>query len=430
MICILYLRTLFYLKYISMNITDLTCGLDFGTSNSIISLTDTKTRKEVFSYSDSSILYFPETNDMVYYIGKEAHNKYIEEEMKGRLLKSVKTLLRQEKFQSTWIYGKCLTPDELVTCIISYLKEKAEKFVGEEITDVVLGRPALFSEDIKKENLAVSRLILAAKNAGFKNIKLQLEPIAAAFSYEQTLTHSENVLVADFGGGTSDFTIMNLSPDKRTKQDRKDDIIAHGGVYIGGDLFDSEIMWYKVTPHLGRGVKYQSYDKEIEIPSILYRELKNWEKTFMLKESKIRRSMDNYYNLSGNNDRINNARVLVDNNYVFSLFKQIEQAKIDLSAHETTTIDFKKQSIHIHEPFKAQEFEEIISKYITDIEQYIINLLDSVKYSPEDIDSVFITGGSSLVPPVRKILYRIFGEEKIRTGNTFNSVAYGLSLSY
>ena len=88
-------------------------------------------------------------------------------------------------------------------------------------------------------------------------------------SYEQRLDHSENVLVADLGGGTSDFTIMNLSPDKIRKEDRKDDIIAHGGVYIGGDLFDSEIMWYKVTPHLGRGVKYQSYDKEIEIPSIL-----------------------------------------------------------------------------------------------------------------------------------------------------------------
>lgn len=172
-----------------------------------------------------------------------------------------------------------------------------------------------------------------------------------ALSYEQRLDHSENVLVADLGGGTSDFTIMNLSPDKVRKEDRKDDIIAHGGVYIGGDLFDSEIMWYKVTPHLGRGVKYQSYDKEIEVPSILYRELKNWERTFMLKESKLRRSMDNYYHLSGNNPKIDNVRVLIDNNYVFSLFKGIEQSKINLSGGEETTIDFEKETIRIHEPF-------------------------------------------------------------------------------
>jgi probable heat shock protein len=428
---ILYLRALFFLKdKAKMNIKDLTCGLDFGTSNSIISLTDKATRKEVFSYSTSSILYFPDTNEMKYYVGKEAHNKYIEEEMTGRLLKSVKTLLRQDKFLSTWISGKRMTPDQLVTCIIRHLKEKAEAFTDTEITDVILGRPAVFSEDIKQENLAVNRLTLAARNAGFKNIKLQLEPIAAALSYEQQLDHSENVLVADLGGGTSDFTIMNLSPGKIRKEDRKDDIIAHGGVYIGGDLFDSEIMWYKVTPHLGRGAKYQSYDKEIEVPSILYRELKNWERTFMLKESKLRRSMDSYYHLSGNNPRINNVRVLIDNNYVFSLFKRIEQSKINLSDGKETTIDFEKDAISIHEPFTPSEFATIIERHTNEIEQYLRKMLETAKYKAEDIDSVFITGGSSLVIPVREILYRIFGEDKIRTGNTFNSVAYGLSLSY
>lgn len=413
-----------------MNMNDLTCGLDFGTSNSIISLTDKTSQKEVFSYSASSILYFPDTNEMTWYVGKEAHDKYIEEEMTGRLLKSVKTLLRQDKFLSTWIFGKRMTPDQLVTCIIGHLKEKAEAFAGSEITDVILGRPAIFSEDPKQEKLAVARLTQAARNAGFKNIKLQLEPIAAALSYEQRLDHSEKVLVADLGGGTSDFTIMSLSPDKVRKEDRKDDIIAHGGVYIGGDLFDSEIMWYKVTPHLGRGAKYQSYDKEIEVPTILYRELKNWERSFMLKESKLRHSMDSYYHLSGNNPKIDNVRVLIDNNYVFSLFKSIEQAKINLSGGGSTMIDFEKETISIHEPFAPAEFATIIERYTTEIEQYICRLLETACYTPADIDSVFITGGSSLVLPVREILYRLFGKDKIRTGNTFNSVAYGLSLSY
>lgn len=149
----------------------------------------------------------------------------------------------------------------------------------------------------------------------------------------------------------------------------------------------------------------------------------------MLKESKLRRSMDNYYNLSGNNPRIDNLRVLIDNNYVFSLFKKIEQAKIDISNWDESAIEFIKESINIHEPFKPAEFETIIVKYTTEIELYIVNLLHSVGYKAENIDSVFITGGSSLVVPIRNILYKLFGKEKIRLGDTFNSVAFGLSLS-
>lgn len=413
----------------TMNLKKYACGLDFGTSNSVLSITDTETRKEIFSCSESSILFFPPVSDWTYYVGKEAHNHYVKSEMQGRLLKSVKTLLRQDKFISTNIYGKKMTPEQLVTCIIVHLKQKAEAFLGQEITDVVLGRPAIFSEDPKQEALAVKRLMLGAQQAGFKNIRLQLEPIAAAFSYEEQLTKSENVLVADFGGGTSDFTIMRLSPDKRGQENRAEDIIAHGGVYIGGDMFDSEIMWHKITPGLGRGVTYESYGKEIEVPTSLYRELRSWERSFLLKESKLRRSMDSYYVFSGNNPRIDNVRVLIDNNLIFSLFKKIEKAKTDLSDQTETLIEFSKEAIEISESFDLSEFETIISKHTEEIEQYILNLLQSVSYGTDDIDAVFITGGSSLVVPVRNILYRIFGQDKIRTGDTFNSVAYGLSIS-
>jgi len=411
-----------------MKFDNITCGLDFGTSNSVITLTDNISKKKVFTFSDSSILYFPETNEMEYYVGKKAQLKYLEEEMNGRLLKSAKSLLPQDKFLFTWICGKRLTPDQLVTCIVKYLKSKAEDFLGHEITDVVMGRPAIFSEDTIKEDTAVQRLVLGAKNAGFKNIKLQLEPIAAAFSYEMNLKQNENVLVADFGGGTSDFTIMNLSPDKIHKLDRKSDVIAYGGVYVGGDLFDSEIMWHKLSPHFGRGVKYKSYNKELEIPTALHWELRNWERSFMLKESKLRRAMDGYYVFSDNNPQIDNLRVLIDNNYIYSLFTEIEKAKIDLSSMSETAIKFEKQSINIYEPFHLQDFENIIRKHINTIEQYVLDLIEAANLSSKDIDSVFITGGSSLVVPIRNILYSIFGKEKIRSQDTFNSVAYGLSL--
>lgn len=409
--------------------TRLACGLDFGTSNSVISLTDVQTRKEVFTYATGSILYFPYADLNTCYVGKEAQEKYVEDGMTGRLLKSVKSLLRQDNFLFTWIWGKKVTPDQLVTYIICHLKEKAEAFTGYPLTDVVLGRPAVFSEDPRKEKIAVDRLLLAARNAGFTKIRLQPEPIAAAFAYEQTLTKAENVLVADFGGGTSDFTIIRLSPEKARNTQREEDIIAHGGVYIGGDLFDSEIMWHKVTPHLGRGVLYQSYDKQLEVPSTLYRELRNWERSFLLKDSKARRAMDNFYVFSGNNPRIDNVRILVDNNYVYSLFKKIEQAKIELSTVPATAIRYSKQAINIDEPFRFEEFEKIIGQHTLEMETYIKRLLETSGYEASQIDSVFMTGGSSLALPVRNILCRLFGEDKLRGGDTFHSVAHGLSLS-
>lgn len=409
--------------------TNLVCGLDFGTSNSVISLTDYHTRKEIFTYSVSSILYFPMTGNNICYVGKDAQNKYVEDGMTGRLLKSIKTLLRQDNFLFTWIGGKKVTPDQLVTYIIRHLKEKAENEIGFPLNDVVLGRPAVFSKDPKKEKIAVERLLLAAHNAGFQNVYLQPEPIAAAYAYEQTLSQEETVLVADFGGGTSDFTIIRLSPDSACKSQRDGDILAYGGVYIGGDLFDSEIMWHKVTPQLGRGVLYQSYDKQIEVPSTLYRELRNWERSFLLKDSKARRSMDGYYTFSGNDSRINNVRILVDNNYVYSLFRNIEKAKIVLSTIPQTSIRFSKQTIHIDEPLDFKEFSVIIAKHCVEIKQYIVHLLQSVGYCNTDIDSVFLTGGSSLAIPIQDTLHELFSKDKVRQGDIFHSVAYGLSLS-
>lgn len=409
---------------------NLSCGLDFGTSNSVISLTDVTTREEVFTYSLQSILYFPDADTSLCYVGKEAEQKYVEEEMHGRLLKSVKTLLKQDKFLFTWIGGRRVTPDQLATFIIRKLKEKAEEFTGFSLDKVVLGRPAVFSEKKEEEETAVKRLLTAARNAGFQEVRLQLEPIAAALSYEQNLNKEETVLVADFGGGTSDFTIIRLSPEKAKVQDRKDDILVHGGLYIGGDVFDSEIMWHKVTPLLGRGVEYRAYDKMLEIPNTLYRELRSWERSFLLKDSKARRQIDNFYVFADRDERINNVRVLIDNNYVYSLFKEIERSKITLSEKDETFIKFLKENINLEQDIQFEEYETIINKHIKEIEDYVRKMMDESGYAPSQIDSVYLTGGTSLSKPVRKIFYDIFGKDKVSEEDTFHSVAHGLSLNF
>ena len=407
---------------------NLSCGLDFGTSNSVISITDLSSREELFTTSLQSILYFPEGDANTCYVGREAEEKYVEEGMKGRLLKSVKTLLKQDKFLFTWIGGRKVTPDQMATYIIRKLKEQAEEFLGFPIDKVTLGRPAIFSEKEQEEKTAVARLLTAARNAGFSEVQLQLEPIAAALSYERGLQQAETVLVADFGGGTSDFTIISLSPDKIGRKDRSHDILAHGGLYIGGDLFDSEIMWHRITPLLGRGVEYQSYGKSLEVPHQLYRELRNWEKSFLLKDSKPRRMMDKYYVFSNNDPRINNVRVLIDHNYVYSLFKEIEKTKIRLSGHDQSFLQFIKEDLSLETDLGYNDYEQMIGTHIAAIESYVKNMLAASGYSPEQIDTVYLTGGSSLSRSIQGVFAGLFGEGKLRSGDTFHSVVHGLSL--
>ena len=412
-----------------MTYNQIQCGLDFGTSNTAISITDTANNQNILIESDSSILHFADTNEFVYSVGKKAIDDYIGSSMNGRLLKSVKTLLKQKSFIHTYIFGKKFTPDDLVCLIIKHFKDIAENKLGVELNQVVLGRPVIFSEDADSEKIAVNRLLKAATNAGFKDIKLLYEPIAAAFSYEVNLKRSETVLVADFGGGTSDFTVMQLGPDRIKADDRKQDIITSGGIYIGGDMFDSQTMWHKFTPLLGRGLKYASFEKEVDLPTAIYRELKNWERSFLLKDTKLRRDINNYYILSERNKKLENLMSLIDNNLVYALFQQIEKAKINLSSKEKTALEFFQKSIYIKETMSLTEFCTFIKSETEQIEQYVLNLLNSSNIKPQDIDSVFLTGGSASVIPVKNIFERIFGCDKIRSGDNFNSIAYGLSLS-
>jgi hypothetical chaperone protein len=412
-----------------MALNKLKCGLDFGTSNTAIALTDRSTQKNVLLEHDSSVLFFDDTNDLSYAVGKEAVDKYIASQMKGRLLKSVKTLLKQKKFTHTYIFGKKFTPEELVALIISHFKEQAEKTVGYQIDEVVLGRPVIFSNDEEKERTAVRRLLNAATNAGFKDVKLLFEPIAAAFTYEATLTRSERVLVADMGGGTSDFTIMNLGPDRIKATDRQDDIIANSGVYVGGDSFDAQLMWHKLTPLLGRGVTYKTYDNELEIPISIFRELNRWERSFLLKDTKMRRDLNGYYVFSGKNRKLNDLMTLIDNNLVYALYKQIEKSKIDLSEQTETNLNFRMQSIDINALINRVEFSTFIREEIRSIEECVLNMLEKVNLKPSDIDTVFLTGGSASVVSVRNLFENLFGAHKINTGDHFKSIAYGLSLS-
>jgi hypothetical chaperone protein len=403
-------------------------GIDFGTSNSVLAILDTEKNEVVKTIGENSIIYFKDEKEL--YIGKLAIQKYIQNNQQGRLLKSIKTLLPQPNFTFTYIFGKKYTAEDLIVLILSYLKKQADEFVGEDIQEVVMGRPVVFSEDKEKDQLAEKRLLNATRKAGFEKIWFQYEPIAAGFLYEQSIQKPELVLIGDFGGGTSDFTLMKLKNSRVSQGQRKEDILKTGGIHIGGDDIDAAIMWNKLVPYFGYGLKYDSYGKSLDLPVHIFRTLCEWEQMAFLKEGNLRRSLDTYYLYTNRNEAIQRLMTLIDKNLGFSLFQSIEKAKINLSDAAKSEIHFHHYNIEIDELLVLDELNRFIQPDIQKIETFILNFMKSLSISTGEINNIFLTGGTSSLSAVRSIFERIFSKEKLREGDNFNSVAQGLALSY
>jgi hypothetical chaperone protein len=412
-------------------------GLDFGTSNSAIAVVDggyvevIPTGSPRVNLTTRSVLYFPETGQKVAYIGEEAVAQYVENEMRGRFIQSIKSLLRDPGFHGTVIRGwGTQRADDLVAHILGYLRRSANEHVERDIDSVVLGRPAQFSEDSAKERIAVERLVAAAKKAGFKDVHLQLEPIAAALHYEATLASEELVLVADLGGGTTDFTLMRLSPLRKNDSDRRSDILGSTGVYVGGDKFDSFLMLGRLLKYFGEGTSYISYEgKKLPIPNHILQTLGRWQHIPFLRNDRTADTIRMLMDRSSNREGIRRLRALIEENLGFALFQAIEGSKKTLSVEESADISFVESVISIHEKVTREEFNDLIRDSLGKFNSCIEDLLGRAGVTSDRVNSVFLTGGTSQIPMVRQFLEDKFGSENIRTSETFTSVVSGLALS-
>jgi len=409
-------------------------GLDFGTTNSVVAIR-TGDEVEVLpigmggSKTVRSVLYFPEDGKR-YYVGEEAVVKYVEDGMQGRFLQSVKSLFSDPQFRGTIIrWFGYQEVQSLAGKIIRHVKERADQVVGDDVTSVVIGRPAEFSENPEQDKIAQDRLVAAVREAGFTDIRLQLEPIAAALHYEETLDREQLVFVADLGGGTSDFTIMRLSPERRNCTDRKPDVLANGGVYIGGDRFDSQIMAHKLFGYFGEGSTFTTLNKTFPFPFHLLAKLRKWQLIPFLKDSHTRQIIRELLQTSSDVGAIRRLQALIEENLGFALFRSIEKAKVGLSETKVEEILFRASDISIREIITRTEFDVIIGEEIREFDKCINRVIGRAGVQQGEIQAVFVTGGTSLVPRVRDFLATKFGKDKIRTGNTFTSVAAGLALS-
>lgn len=413
-------------------------GLDFGTTNSLLSINDDNQVKVVdidpynrMGETLRSVIYFSEENEV--FVGQQAIEQYIINAAGGRFMQSIKTFLPSKQFIQTIINRRRYELEDLIAIIFNRIKRKGEEYVGCRVTDVVIGRPVFFSTDPEKDRLAEERLRNAAKKVGFKNIRFQLEPVAAAFAFEETLSKGEEkkVLIGDFGGGTSDFTILKskYGSDRKTSN-RRDDVLAVGGVYVGGDAFDSRLMWTKVAKYFGKDVIFKSITGQLlEMPTTITFKLRNWHLIPQLRERSIREHIRQIKHSANDRQAIENLENLIEDNYGFMLFQAIERAKIELSSYSNSKIVFRERSLEVGEKVNRVEFEEIISEDVEKICLCIDSVLKDAGVSEKDIDRIFITGGSSYIPCVKSLFIEKFGKGKMQQKDAFTSVAYGLGLS-
>jgi len=410
-------------------------GLDFGTTNTSLAwvrqdggvtlcrLDPPAPKADVLR----SLLYYS-LDERGFIVGQRAIDEYLAEDMQGTLMQSIKTFLADDSFEETFVHDRFYRLEDLISIIFRHVQTAISELTPDEDSMVVIGRPAVFVDRPEKEAVAQERMRKAAQLARFFNVRFLYEPIAAGLAYESRLEQPEVALIADLGGGTTDFTVMRLGT--RARGDRREDILASGGVYIGGDTFDARIMMGKVARHFGAGSTFRSMEgRDQPFPQMLLARLSRWHHVAFLRAQRTQEQLRRIHWTSSARDKIDAFQDLVEGNYSFFLYREIERAKSELSANERTTLRFHRGRIAIEEAIERAEFEQLIRPDLEQIERRMHDVVGEAGLTPAKIDSVFLTGGSAQIPAVRQLFARHFGDDKLRAHDYLTSVAYGLGLS-
>jgi hypothetical chaperone protein len=419
-------------------------GLDFGTTNSAIAIATPTGTAQLALFVEGeqqtpmfrSVLYFdPEqlepTGKPRAVGGPDAIAHYLQASTRGRLIQSMKSHLGSPLFKHTVIFNSTFTLEELIAILIRMLKEAAEAQFGDIGDRVVVGRPAHFSgtETESEDAAALERLRTAIELGGFTQVEFELEPVAAAYEYEQQLDHDELVLIADFGGGTSDFSLIQLGPATRARGHRRDDILGTDGVAIAGDAFDSRFIHHLVAPHLGLGTQYRTpFGRTLTAPVWLYDKLERWHQLSFLKTRETMETLRQLHFQSLEPEKIAALIHIVTEDLGYQLARAVERTKCALSAQATSRFEFRDPPVEIVETVQRSMFETWIAAEVNAIANCVDRLLTRCGVVPTDVDSVFLTGGSSFVPAVRQIFAQRFGSERLRGGGELTTVAKGLAL--
>lgn len=411
-------------------------GLDLGTTNSAIAVVDQDAGVRLARFEHAggisetfrSILYFRHGDKPVG--GPRAIDRYLASEGDGRLIQSMKSYLADASFQATSIFGRTTTLVDLLGTLLRELRARAEEALGPLGGRAVVGRPVHFASerDSEDETLAVTRLRDALASAGWDDVELEYEPVAAAHYYESQLDHDELVLIADFGGGTSDFSLVRVGPGQKARGPER--ILGNDGVGIAGDALDARLMHHLVAPKLGLGSTYKSLmgDKELPVPVWIYARLLRWHHLSFLKSKKNIDLLEGIASQTRDGAPIRALLHVIENDLGYHLYRAIERTKVALSGADEALFTFSDDPLEIEVPVARRDFETWIEEDLAKMSACVDGLCARAGVSPKDVDQVFLTGGSSFVPAVRRIFETRFGKERLRSGGELVSVASGLAL--
>lgn len=408
-------------------------AVDFGTSNSLAGAWRNGQRIEALpldpSASDPSLmrtlLYFP-GQDRCYY-GADAIHQYVENEMEGRLFRSFKSHLPNRGYLGTFVGDRAMPLENLIGIFLLEMKRRAEKLLGTEVDSVIMGRPARYSMEVMSDSFALHRMSKAVEFAGFKNVEFVPEPLAAALDVRRTLKDEKVVLIGDFGGGTSDFTLIRLGPYAH----KKEHVLGIDGCPLAGDALDSLFMSQKLNEYFGAKARYkvalgrnlltmpQSIMDRLNLPAHIVH-LKEPDTYEFIRE--VRKGAVS----AADKAAIERLFILIEDQQIFAYFEAIEKTKRGLSGSDHSNFVFDYPGLEMTVPFMRRQFEGWADRVKEKIFAALNECLRQAAVTADEVDMVCLTGGSAQVPLIRDELERMFGGDKLQTSSHFHSVLSGL----
>ncbi|HRO67126.1 MAG TPA: Hsp70 family protein [Pseudobdellovibrionaceae bacterium] len=408
-------------------------AVDFGTTNSLAGVWTPNQKIPALPLDPHgadptlfrSLLYFPHENSCFY--GAEAISRYLENEMEGRLFRSFKAHLPNRGYLGTVIGNRIMPLERIVGLFLLEIRKRSEALIGREIKSVLLGRPARYSMDPVQDGFARHRMTKAAEFAGFEEIHFLPEPLGAAFDIRSRMKEEKRVLVGDFGGGTSDFTLLKIS----NRPFRTEDVLAIEGCPLAGDALDSVFMKEKLSAHFGAKSRYRLPlgSNVLTMPPSVSERLQHPAHIVHLKEKEtfeFIRTVRQCALSSKDQKDVERLLALVEEQLIFSFFERIEGAKRELSSGAEVDFVFDEPGVTVQEKLSKKDFETWATPVRDQIFAALDRALEKAGLQSEEVDLVCLTGGTAKVPLIREALRSRFGEEKLQSSDSFHSVQKGL----
>ena len=404
-------------------------AIDFGTSNSAVFVGDQAQGQLVAleqgkSTMPTAVFFNAEERSIVF--GRQAVSEY-QAAYPGRLMRSLKSLLGSELMrETTLINGKAVAYRDILAHFLTHLKQTAEQQCGRELQQLVLGRPVFFvDDDPVRDADAQNTLADIARSVGYTDVQFQYEPIAAALDYESQLTRETLVLVADIGGGTSDFSLIRLGPERAKLKDRSADVLANGGVHIAGTDFDQQLSITAVMPALGLGGLTRNGKP---IPAHLYFELATWHRINLLYVPQTLAAAEAMRTIFKDERAHTRLMRVLREREGHRLAGEVEAAKVAVAETGTALIDMGFVEENLNAPLNATQLQQALAQGLSKIAQVAQRTVADAGLKPSDVQALYFTGGSTGLAGLRAAIAEGFPQAEIVVGEAFASVAKGLGV--